>query len=140
MRPEALSFVVATIYLTSACGAAPSPRRDREQELRRAFQEIQVREAELEKHRAKLLDPEEKCERACAELDGLCAKSRSICAIAQRVMDRDALARCQVSKHSCLAETRRMSRRCECAERPGGAGENEGANLGNSEETGRRDE
>jgi hypothetical protein len=118
MRLRLLLIVLTATWSATACGGAPAPRPDPEADLRRAFLQIQAHEADLEKHRAELARPAGACDRACPELEGLCAASRSICAIAEEVMDRDALARCASAQRSCRAETARFAGTCECPGRP----------------------
>jgi hypothetical protein len=140
MRSKFFPLVLTASCLATTCGGAPPPRRDRESELRLAFQEIQVREAELEKHRAELAAAAGACERACPELDRLCAGSRSICQVARQVMDADALARCESSRKSCRAETGRTHGRCDCAGLPVAARETGKVNAGRAGASGEQHE
>lgn len=126
MRPYLLFPLLALGSLAAACGSATPPRGDREKVLRQAFQEIQIREARLEKHRAALSGGYEGCAAACGEVKALCAQSRAICQIARKAMDSDALARCDRAGRSCRAESGRLSRTCSCGEamrEPGGSAE-----------------
>ena len=110
--------LIALSILAPACGSTTAPRADRESALHRAFQEIQIREARLEKHSGALDAGRADCAAACRELRGLCAQSRAICEVARSVMDRDALARCDGAGKSCLAQSGHLARRCRCPELP----------------------
>jgi len=89
-NPPLIALLLAAGLALAGCGAART-----EADLDAAFARIQVEEARIE-HAAGT---------ACEDRDGACAEmcdaARSLCEVAERTEDRDALARCDRARTRC---------------------------------------
>ena len=84
-----------------ACLAGCSPGRPPATDVDRAYADIQVYEARLDRARHALDEGDEACPRPCGIALQACDQSRALCDLAQRVGEEDALVRCERARLAC---------------------------------------
>jgi hypothetical protein len=107
------AVLLALTAIGSSYGCAGSTA-SRQMELDRAFAEIQVHEASIERNRVVVARQAPNCPRSCEASASASGHEQQLCALARQLADADASSRCEQARRVARAIELRAASACGC--------------------------